>query len=466
MVALSFIFCLLLFVAIGFASSFQKKLSTKDYLLAGQNVKPWLVGFAAVATNNSGYMFIGLLGFAYTTGISAAWLMIGGIFGDFLASLFCHRKLRKVSSETSSLSFSSTIAHWQNEDFTKLRFIGGLITVIFLGAYASAQFSAGSKALHVIFGWDYAVGSIICAAVVIIYCFSGGVRASIWANTLQSFVMIISIAVLFFTALDKIGGWQSFVSEINNISPEFVSTFPAEFNNNILKITLFLSGWVLGGIGVIGQPHIMLAFMTMEKPSDIKQVRFYYYIWYITFSALIILTGLAARILLPEIQNFDAELAMPTLSQYLLSPIAVGFLLAGIFSAAMSTADSQILCCTAAITNDLRKKKATYFETKLATIFVTFIALAFALYGSNNVLGVAQIAWSALAGAFAPLLILLVLKCKMSEKEMILIMAVGVITALIWRYFGLNNLMYESAPAILTGLASYGFIKITKIIKK
>lgn len=465
MVALSFICCLLLFVVVGISSSYQKKLSTKDYLLAGRDTKPWMVGFASVATNNSGYMFIGLLGFAYLTGISAMWLMIGGIAGDFMASLFIHRKLRKISGEHESFSFSSTISNWQGQDFSKLKLISGLITIIFLGAYASAQFSAGSKALHVVFGWDYSIGAIICAAVVIIYCFSGGVRASIWANTAQSFIMITSIAYLFFVALDKIGGWSSFTEAAINISPDYASIFPAEFNGNILKIILFLSGWTIGGIGVVGQPHIMLAFMTMEKPSDIKQVRFFYYTWFIIFSALIILTGIAARILLPEMQNFDPELAMPTLSQNLLSPIAVGFLLAGIFSAAMSTADSQILCCTAAITNDLKKNKLGYFATKMATIFITAIALAFALYGSNSVFHIALIAWSALAGAFAPLLILLVCKCNMNENEMIFISITGMLTALIWFYFGLSSLMYETAPAIIAGLAAYGLVRIYKLAK-
>ena len=65
-----------LFVAIGMLSLRQKQETGADYLLAGHSVKPWLVALSAVATNNSGYMFIGVIGYTYVTGLPAIWLMV------------------------------------------------------------------------------------------------------------------------------------------------------------------------------------------------------------------------------------------------------------------------------------------------------------------------------------------------------------------------------------------------------
>ena len=59
----SFIFFMLVFLLIGFSSVLVRKKQSSDYLLAGRSLPPSLAGLSAVATNNSGYMFIGVIGF-------------------------------------------------------------------------------------------------------------------------------------------------------------------------------------------------------------------------------------------------------------------------------------------------------------------------------------------------------------------------------------------------------------------
>lgn len=90
----TFIIFLVIFAIIGISSSKLSRQTKEDYYLASNKVKPWLVGLSAVATNNSGYMFIGVIGYTYTTGLASIWLMIGWIVGDFLASLYVHKRLR------------------------------------------------------------------------------------------------------------------------------------------------------------------------------------------------------------------------------------------------------------------------------------------------------------------------------------------------------------------------------------
>jgi sodium/proline symporter len=107
-----FVICLAVFVAIGLSSVRKAKGTHDDYYLAGRGVQPWLVGLSAVATNNSGYMFIGVIGFTYTTGLAAIWLMIGWIAGDFLASLFVHRRLRDATGASGEVSFPAVVARW------------------------------------------------------------------------------------------------------------------------------------------------------------------------------------------------------------------------------------------------------------------------------------------------------------------------------------------------------------------
>ncbi len=197
MTAASFIAFLAVFLAIGIASARRAQGTRKDYYLASQSVSPALVGLSAVATNNSGYMFIGVIGYTYATGLPAIWLMLGWILGDFLASLFIHRKITMATSTTGTLSFAGLLSRWQGTNFAVFCRVASIISIMFLGAYSAAQLAAGGKALHVLFGWPQATGAIIGSVIVLVYCIAGGIRASIWTDAAQSAVMLAAMAASF-----------------------------------------------------------------------------------------------------------------------------------------------------------------------------------------------------------------------------------------------------------------------------
>lgn len=465
MVIASFCLFLVVFIGIGLLSAFKAQGNSEDYLLAGSNVKPWLVALSAVATNNSGYMFIGMIGFTYMTGLSSIWLMIGWIFGDFIASLFIHKKLRIITGTQDVLSFGGILARWHGTEYRKLRFLAGLITVFFLGTYAAAQFKAGSKALHVLFGWDYNTGAIIGAVMVFLYCMAGGIRASIWTDAAQSFVMIIAMIVLFVFGIQELGGLSEFSSKISSVSPTYLNLFPENLATpGMTGAFLFVLGWIFAGFGVVGQPHIMIRFMTMDSSKNMGRVRIYYYTWFTAFYTLTIAVAMIARLLLPASANFDAELALPMIATQLLPQFFVGLVLAGLFAATMSTADSQILSCSAAITRDiLPKDKSTYLMTKLATIFVTITALLIALYGSSNVFGLVLIAWSILAAAFGPILFIYALDIRLKENVAIAMLCVGFIVTVVWRQLGWSDYMYEIAPGMISGVLVYFVMKLLSL---
>ena len=75
MIIASFVLFLLAFISIGALSALQSERSNADYLLAGRNVSPSLAGISAMATNNSGYMFIGAIGYTYASGLESIWVL-------------------------------------------------------------------------------------------------------------------------------------------------------------------------------------------------------------------------------------------------------------------------------------------------------------------------------------------------------------------------------------------------------
>ena len=464
MIFFSFCLFLFLFTLIGSLSVLKKKNTSLDYLLANQEVKPWLAAISAIATSNSGYMFIGQIGFTYVYGLQSVWLMFGLIFGDFISSLFVHKNLRKKSQELKVVSFANLVSQWHGKNYKYVQLFGGLIILIFLSTYAAAQLNAGSKSMHVIFGLDYRLGAIIGGVIVLLYCFSGGIRASIWTDAAQSFVMIVAMFLMVFFGIKEVGGVSIFIDELHKISSDYMKWFPStNFSEFLLAPYMFIIGWFFSGVGVIGQPHVMVRFMTIDSTKNIPKTRIYYYTWYTLFYLFSILAAFVARLLIPETNNLDPELALPTLAQSLLPEFFVGVILAGIFAATMSTADSQILACTASITNDLSlNKNNNYLINKLATLIITVFVVTIAINDNKNVFNLVLMSWSTLACCFSPLLIVNSLKQKVSEFSSLMMMIIPLITLMVWRHYELNTYIYEVAPGIISGILTFFVFKLLR----
>lgn len=455
MIVASFLGFLILFLGVGLASAFRAKKSRKDYYLAGSEVSPWLAALSAVATNNSGYMFIGVIGFTYATGLAAFWLMFGWILGDFVASMFIHRKLREATERTHEASFAAVLARWwEDQQFAVWRRIAAIIMVVFLGAYAAAQISAGGKALQGVLDWNPKAGAIVVAAMILAYSAAGGIRASIWTDAIQSFVMLAAMSVLFVVGVMGLGGVSGAIAQMDAV-PNFLDWFPEDL---VLPgppgMVLFVIGWMFAGLSVIGQPHVMVRFMSLDSPDNMVRTRIWYYGYFTLFYALATGVGMLSRIYLPELGDLDPELALPTMARELLPDVFIGMILAGIFAATMSTADSLVLSCSAAITHDLMpERQEKTWKLKLATAVVTALALAIAISETRSVFSLVILAWSTLASAFAPLLIIYAMRRRIAETPAILALVAGIGVALAWRYFGLHNDVYEGLPGILAGLA-------------
>ncbi|MEX2129888.1 MAG: hypothetical protein WD772_00250, partial [Pseudohongiellaceae bacterium] len=120
------------------------------------------------------------------------------------------------------------------------------------------------------------------------------------------------------------------------------------------------------------------------------------------------------------------------------------------------TADSLVLSCSAAITHDLLPRKIERpLLLKLATTVIIGCALALALLNNQSVFSLVILSWSGLASAFAPLLIVLCMGWKPGQTVSVIAIITGFGTALLWRYWGLQDAVYEGLPGILAGLSVF-----------
>lgn len=464
-VIVSFLVFLGVFVLIGVASARKRKTTTDDYLIADRSVPPWLVALSAVATNNSGFMFIGQIAYSYRVGIESVWMMVGWVVGDFVAWQLVHPRVRRLSGDAGVATVPALLG--SSRDGAAVRrvvvILAGLLTFVLLGVYAAAQLKAGSTALQTLFGWDPRVGAIIGAVIVVLYCFSGGIRASIWTDAAQSFVMIGAMVTLLGAASAEIGGPMAVWDNLRAQDPALVELQPRNLRFGFL---MYLLGMTFGGFGAAGQPHILVRFMALRSVDEIYRARQIYFLWFIPFFVASIAVGLYSRALMPDLLSIPlteglseaqaTELAMPELARRLLPDVLIGLTLAGLFAATMSTADSQILVCSSAVTQDINPAwKQSYVAAKIATLCVTALALSVALFAGQGVFALVLIAWSALGAGIGPALILRLFHVPVSSFTVTLMMVAGVSVVVVWNMFGYDADIFKLLPGMLASFAAW-----------
>ena len=446
-ILLSFLLFLGFFAGVGLASMRVKQDTTDDYLVAGRGMHPALAALSAVSTWNSGYMFIGFIGFIYLMGYSAIWIGVISTIGQLVAWAWLYKFIQKEGNERGLRSLSSLVAEKAGAPEAKL---AAVLSVFFLSIYAAAQLTAGGKALFVMLGWPELVGILIGFVLVVAYCYAGGIRASIWTDAAQSCVMIIGSVILCWVALGNVGGFSGMHSELESQSTTLVNFLPTDIS---LGISLYLLAFFLGGLGVAGQPQVVSRVMTLNSDEDRKQAMIWFFVWQTPFIALMFIVGLASRVLFTE-GDFDAELGLPALAMDTLPALGVGMILASIFAATMSTADSQVLACTAAITDDIKPEwRENHKTTKIVTLYVaaaaTMIFIA-GLYvpGGDSVFALLVLAVYGLGGIFFLLLIIRWMGYKPDTFHSIVMMISAFSGVIVWTLLGLGDDVFPSVPGV------------------
>jgi len=139
-----------------------------------------------------------------------------------------------------------------------------------------------------------------------------------------------------------------------------------------------------------------------------------------------------------------------------------GVILASIFAATMSTADSQVLACTAAITDDVRPEwsqdhKKTKFVTLVIALFATIIALVgqqFPGFG-DSVFALVVLAVYGLGGIFVPLLLVRMMGYEPDTEHTIWMMVAALCAVIVWSLSGYGDDIFPSIPAMSSAFATH-----------
>ncbi len=458
---LSFLLFMGFFAAVGLSSIRVKENTTDDYLVAGRGMHPGLAALSAVSTWNSGYMFIGFIGFTYTIGYSVIWIGLASTIGQIVAWIWLYKFIQEQANERGVRSLSSLVSRVSGAPEAKL---AAALSVLFLSVYAAAQLTSGGKALFAMMGWSELIGILIGFILVVAYCYAGGIRASIWTDAAQSCVMIVGSVLLCWVAMGEVGGFNGLHDGLNSQNENLTNMFPPDLK---LGVTLWVFAFFLGGLGVAGQPQVVSRVMTLGTDRDRKEAMIWFFVWQTPFILLMLIIGLASRVTFTS-SDFDPELGLPMMAMETLGPFWVGLILASIFAATMSTADSQVLACTAAITDDIIPKwSQNHTMTKVVTLLVALLATTISIVGQyipggDSVFALVVLAVYGLGGIFIPMLTIRWMGYEPDTFHSIVMMISALVAVIVWRLVGLNNEIFESVPGMGAAFAAHFIMSRTR----
>nr|VFJ96749.1 MAG: sodium/proline symporter [Candidatus Kentron sp. H]VFJ97850.1 MAG: sodium/proline symporter [Candidatus Kentron sp. H]VFK03275.1 MAG: sodium/proline symporter [Candidatus Kentron sp. H] len=461
-----FFFFISIFLWIGVLATKVSADTDTDYLLGGRSFGKYFVGLSAGATTNSGWIMVGVVGMAYSMGVSAFLMLIATFLGQLTFWTFFPAKVNRISIKRNAQTIPEFLGAAIEAPSGKriITIIVALITIVFLGAYTAAQFSAAAKTLDVFFGVETFLGVIITAGVVLTYSVTGGIRASIWTDVLQAFVVVfVSIGMLGAVFLSS-GGVSEIVSGLERIDPR-LTDITAIGLNGWFSVAYMVGFFFLGFGAGISQPHVLVRLLAGRNPEEVKQAKWIFLAYVYSTWAAMILFGMTCRVLIPDIS--DPEQALPLYAIRNFHPVFAGIVLAGVFSIIASTADSLLLVCSSALARDIspilhRKMSNRYgvrYEQSM-TLLVGILTVIITLTISGTVFSVILFAVGAVASSLGPAMLITLTERRTHYIALSMAMLTGLITAILWRMMGYSEIVYEIFPGFITALSVHELVMI------
>ena len=441
---------------------YRRTRNMSDYFLGNRKLGAWVTSLSAEASDMSGWMLMGLPGYAYMAGISAFWIALGLVLGTWVNWVVVAKRLRIF---TRVMGNAITLPEYFDNRFydkhKKLRIASAFFIFIFFLIYTSSSFVAGGKLFNTAFGLDYRYSLFLTAGIVVFYTLMGGFAAVCWTDLFQGFLMFFSILVVPITAMYTIGGVDATIQRLNSISPNYFNLFQGA-DGSMLSLTAIISllAW---GLGYFGQPHILVRFMAIRNPRSIKQATHIAVTWVVISLAMAVLVGLTGRVYLGDIlKGGAAETVFIQMTGHFYHPFVAGIITSGILGAIMSTSDSQLLVAASSFTTDFYKilinPKASAGElvrmSRMMIIVVSALSLVLAMNPDSMILNIVSYAWAGFGAAFGPLVLFSLFWRRMTTDGAFAGIVVGGTTVLVWKNFFAFTGVYEIIPGfILSSLA-------------
>ena len=461
---IALILYLLSVIAVGLLVSKRSGRNIGEFYLGGRGMSDFVVALSAVVSGRSAWLMMGMVGATFVYGVKMAWFIPGYVIAELCMFLFAARRIRYFTERHDNVTFIDYFASRFRDSGGLLRITAAAIIIVFFTAYVGAQLKSGQIMFNHLFGWDSILAGIALMALIVgFYTIVGGYRAVSITDAIQAVLMIIGLVVLPIVGFMKVGGLGAAWQTLADVTETPGSRFSMVGIGSLVGV---VSGLGIG-LGSPGNPHIIVRYMSIERPERLRMAALVGTIWNVLLGWGSVYTGLAARALYsPDILPDPSNQAFVHMATDLFPPFLAGMMLAALLAAIMSTADSQILVISSSITRDIYEKvlrKGRPPETRTAvrigktTVAIVIVAATLLSWitahsGSQvfkTVFSYVLLAWSGLGASFGPPLLLSLYWKRATRAGVLASFFSGTLGCILWIALGLKSAtgLHEIVPA-------------------
>ena len=414
-----------------------------DFVVGGKRLGFWVAAFSAQATGESAWLLLGVTGMGAMVGFSAYWIVVGEVIGVALAWFLMAPRFKQLTDQYESLTVIDYLVSRFKSSTQTLRVISAISLCFFVLIYISAQIDATGTAFASFLEWEYLVGAIVGFTVVAAYCIAGGFLAAAWTDMFQGSVMLVCLVMLPVVAYLSLSNSGAIHAGLQAIDPGLVSIWGAG-GPTLMNVCLAL-GMAAIGLGFLGSPQVFARLIAIRSNDQISRGKWVAVLFTILVDFSAVSIGVLGRYLfteagvdpVAELGN-GAQNVLPEMVEYTFPPWIVGFYVAAVLSAIMSTVSSLLVMAAGSITHDIYERlfnpglgdAAAARLCRKVTLAMAVVALGLAITISvlspdRTIFWFVIFGWSGIAATFCPMIILSLFWPKFTERAAIASMVAG-----------------------------------------
>ncbi|KPJ51051.1 hypothetical protein AMJ40_01125 [candidate division TA06 bacterium DG_26] len=435
-------------VLIGVLSSRRLK-GIEDFYIGGRKVGPWVTALSFVAAYFSSVVIVGGGGFGYLYGMSTIWIgAINVLVGCTLCWIILGPRIRKFTKKLGTMTIPDFLG--ASYGSRNVSIFSSIVISVFLVVYNVSILKGMGHIFEILIGLPYLYGVVISAIVILFYVSIGGYLAVVWTGFFQAWVMIFGLLLLTAVSVFRVGGLTQVHLSLQAIDPGLVMTPGVWGWAGLVSFALIVS------FGVWGMPQLVVRFYSI-KSVDVLRVG----TLIVTLGGCIALlpyfTGAISRLLVPNLSNPD--LAIPTLTKLVLSPLGGAIFLSAVVAAGMSTFSSVLIIASSSVVRDFMQKGLrrdlspadAMRYNRIVSILVGVVSLLIALRPPALILVLCAFSWAAIASTTLWPLFFALYGKRRSGSVCMTSMILGCATALLWMAWGNPYGIHGFIPGVIVG---------------
>jgi cation/acetate symporter len=466
--------------------------STANFYVAGGGISPRVNGWAMLGDYASAASFLGVAGAVALMGVDGWWLALGFFAAWIVVLLLIASPLKNVGKYT--------VADLLNARFKGkekgIRTIAMVSTLALCVMYLIPQIVGAGHLFGLLLGWSYLPTVIVTGSLMGVFVILGGMKGTSYNQAVQGAILFGALLFLLVFGIVSIfaGNPVGVITAANEMVPPLLAAAnpeavaltasmanaaPGEAITAVRELMPAAASAVTPGVGlrsladnaslvialffgVLGLPHILIRFYTVSSAKDARKSA-EITIWGLAiFYAAVFFVGLIAMYgLYPQLVALLAEgkrgvatnMTMPMLGEMMGGQVLLGVIAAGAMAAMLSTSAGLLISATTSLSHDLYKGILRPDSTdeeqlrfaKIGAGCLALVAIGMSVWlKDQNVAMLVGMCFGIAASTFAPALVFAVWWRKLTSQAVIIGMATGLVTSLLFtfaKFFGVNSII-------------------------